>query len=216
MADYNDEHRRTALEKRAGTDLSPASDFGWVDPSRGARRRARGIGRTLQEYVGGLEVAKRFTDAAAEYQRSVGEFELARERRSLVPLYVEKERTALGLELQRGQQAASLAAGDYEIDALLREEQKIQILRRIRRLREGGLSTGPMDDTPPDLREQLATEHAVARNREWIRRKIEEIRKRAADAGRPLSAEEIEQIDRYQDAEVASEASLRRRGASDL
>jgi hypothetical protein len=34
--------------------------------------------------------------------------------------------------------------------------------------------------------------------------------------GRPLTVEELEQIDRYQDAEVSSEASIRRRGASDL
>jgi hypothetical protein len=216
VTDYNDDRRRSALAKKGGTEISPVSDFGWVDPSWGARRRARGIGRTLEEYVGGLEVAKRFVDAATEYQRSVGEFELARDRRSLVPAFIEKERQELGLELQKGQQAASLAAGDYEIDALLREEQKIQILQRIRRLREGGLSSGPMDDTPPDLRASLATEHAVARNREWIRGKIEEIRRRAADEKRPLSAEEIEKIDRYQDAEVSTEASLRRRGASDL
>ena len=55
----------------------------------------------------------------------------------------------------------------------------------------------------------------VARNRDWIRRKIDEIRKRAADERRPLTSEEIETVDRYQDAEVSSEASIRRRGASD-
>ena len=219
MTDYNDDRRRTALAKKGATDLSPASDFGWVDPSWGARRRARGVGRTLDEYAGGMKIATRFVDAATDYQKSLREFELAREQRSLTPLMIEQQQQALGRELQRGQQAAYLAAEEYEIDMLLRQEQKIQILQRIRRLRAEGhapQSAGPMDDTPPDLRGHLATEHMVARNRGWIRRKIDEIRKRAADERRPLTSEEIETVDRYQDAEVSSEASIRRRGASDL
>ena len=219
MTDYNDDRRRTALAKKGATDLSPASDFGWVDPSWGARRRARGVGRTLDEYAGGMKIATRFVDAATDYQKSLREFELAREQRSLTPLMIEQQQQALGRELQRGQQAAYLAAEEYEIDMLLRQEQKIQILQRIRRLRSEGnapRSSGPMDDTPPDLRGHLATEHTVARNRGWIRRKIDEIRKRAADERRPLTSEEIETVDRYQDAEVSSEASIRRRGASDL
>jgi hypothetical protein len=216
MTDYSDDRRRSVLAKRPGTELSPASDFGWVDPSWGARRRARGIGRTLAEYVGGMEVAKRFVDAATDYQKSAQELELAREERTLTPMKIERERQVLNRDLQRAQHAVDLAAEEYEIDMLLRQEQKIQVLQRIRRLREGSLSTGPMDDTPPDLRAPLATEHMIARNHDWIHRKIEEIRKRAADKGRPLTVEEIEQIDRYQDAEVSSEASIRRRGASDL
>jgi len=216
MTDYDDERRRSALAKKSGAELSTDIDFGWVDPSWGARRRARGVGRALEEYVSGLEAGKRFVDAAAEVQRGLRDFELARKQRSLTPLAIEQQRQAMERELQRGQQAAHLAAEEFEIDLLYRQEQKIQILQRIRRLREGGSSPGPMDDTPADLRAPLAAEQMVARNREWIRRKIEEIRKRAVDENRPLTVEEIEQIDRYQDAEVSSEASIRRRGASDL
>jgi hypothetical protein len=219
MTDYDDERRRTALTTRANHDLSPGSDFAWVDPSWSSRRRGRAIGKTLQEYTGGLEIAKRFLDVGTGYQQSMRAFELAREQRSLTPLMIEQQRQALGHELQRGQQAANLSAQEYEIDMLLRQEQKIQILKRIGRLRAEGnapRSAGPMDDTPPDLRGHLATEHTVARNRDWIRGKIDEIRGRAAAQGRPLNIEEIEQIDRYQDAEVSSEASIRRRGASDL
>jgi len=216
MTDYDDDQRRTALAKKPGAEIAAATDFSWVDPSWSARRRARGLGKTLEEYAGGLQVAKRFLDAATECQKSLQALEHAREERSLTPLRIEVERQALIRDLQRGQQRGNVTAEEYEVDMLLRHEQKIQVLQRIRRLREGAPSTGPMDDTPPDLRAPLATEHLVARNRDWTRGKIEEIRRRAADAGRPLTIEEIEQIDRYQDAEVSSEASIRRRGASDL
>jgi hypothetical protein len=216
MTDCDDQRRRNALSKKSGAELSTDVDFGWVDPSWSARRHARGVGRALEEYVGGLEVGKRFVDAATQVQRSLRDFELAREQRSLTPLAIDQQRQALERELQRGQHAAHLATEEYEIDLLYRQEQKIQILQRIRRLREGGTSPSAMDDTPADLRAPLAAEQMVARNREWIRRKIAEIRKRAADENRPLTVDEIEQIDRYQDAEVSSEASIRRRGASDL
>ena len=92
MADQNDDRRRSALTQRQGTELSTDVDFGWVDPSWGARRRARGIGRTLDEYAGGMKIATRFVDAATDYQKSLREFELAREQRSLTPLMVEQQR----------------------------------------------------------------------------------------------------------------------------
>ena len=163
-----------------------------------------------------MEVAKRFIDAGTEYQKSMREFELAREQRTLTPLQVEVERQALFRQLNRGQQSADIAAAEYEIEMLMRQETKMHFLQRIRRLREAGIPTGPTDDTPTDLREPLATENLLARNREWTSGKIAEIRRRAANERRQLTVEEMERIDRYQDAEVASEASIRRRGASDL
>lgn len=217
MTDYDETNRRgTALTKRPGAEIAAATDFSWVDPSWSARRRARNVGKTLEEFAGGLQVAKRFLDAATECQKSLQALEHARAERSLTPLRIEVERQSLIRDLQRGQQRGNVTAEEYEVDMLLRHEQKIQIHQRIKRLRQGRATAGPVDDTPPDLREPLATEQLVSRNREWIRRKIEEIRRQAANEGRPLTIEEIEQIDHYQDAEVASEASIRRRGASDL
>jgi hypothetical protein len=73
-----------------------------------------------------------------------------------------------------------------------------------------------MDDVPDDLRGPLATERTVALNRGWVERKVAEIRQRAQAEGRPLSRQELEQIDQYEDALEEGEASIRRRGASDL
>ena len=56
----------------------------------------------------------------------------------------------------------------------------------------------------------------VAKNREWVDREIAKIKAPYEAAGRPLPQEAIEKIAQLEDAYADSEASTRRRGASDL
>jgi hypothetical protein len=75
---------------------------------------------------------------------------------------------------------------------------------------------GDTDDVPPDLRAPLATARKVARTREWVDRKIAEIKLRAETERRQLTPEDFERIDQLNDAAANGEASIRRSGASDV
>jgi hypothetical protein len=106
---------------------------------------------------------------------------------------------------------ASETAFEKEADAETQRRRRDQ-----ERHRRGQATSEQSEDVPEDLRGPLATERTMAQSREWVMAKIAQIKKRAQAEGRPLSPQELEQIDQYQDALEEGEASIRRRGASDL
>jgi hypothetical protein len=106
---------------------------------------------------------------------------------------------------------ASEAAYEKEAEAETQRQRRDQA-----RHKRGQAAVDPAEDVPPDLRAPLRVVRTVAENREWVDREIAKIKERAAAEGRPLSREDLEKIDQLEDAYTEGEASIRRRGASDL
>jgi hypothetical protein len=91
----------------------------------------------------------------------------------------------------------------------------VEIRERItaaRRLGNGTLA----DATPEAFRRHHAMAQEILRSRSAAQAKIDDIYLRAAAERRPLSDDEIEQVDALANADAGAEAEVRRGGASDL
>lgn len=105
---------------------------------------------------------------------------------------------------------ASSEAFEKEAEAETQRRRRDQERHRRTQAADGN------EDIPPDLQQPLATERTVSTAREWVDRRIAQIRRRALQEHRELTPEELEQIQQLLDAAEAGEDSIRRRGASDL
>jgi hypothetical protein len=106
---------------------------------------------------------------------------------------------------------ASETAFEKEADAERERRRRDQ-----ERHKRGQETADPTEYVPAALRTPLKVVDTVAESREWIEGKIAKIKSDADAAGRPLTRQDIEKIDQYQDALDQGESSIRRQGASDL
>jgi len=226
---------RPPAETRS-TGLVANHDFSGIDSSWLGRRRGRARGRALEEYAGGLQIAKRYADAAAGFERSHQELQLARARRRLLPLMVEEEQLRLNTEIEKGRGAVQAAIdlnGDLRARRLERREleaevHQLEMLRKRRLVLEEQLAikrlkgqlpedvepTGGHDGDP--LGDYLKTEAEVRRARSAAARVADTIRNAAAAEGRALTPQEQELLDMYEGAAAAAEEQIRRGGAADF
>ena len=226
---------RPPAETRS-TGLVANHDFSGIDSSWLGRRRGRALGRALEEYAGGLQIAKRYADAAAGFERSHQELQLARARRGLLPLMVEQEQLRLNTEIEKSRGAVQAAIdlnGDLRARRLERREleaevHELEMLRKRRLIIEEHLAIKrlqgqlPENDAPAGghdgdpLGDYLKTEAEVRRARSAAAREADTIRNAAAAEGRNITPEEADRIDQYEGAAAAAEEQIRRGGAADF
>jgi hypothetical protein len=207
---------------------------GWL-----SRHRGRKLGRALEEQAGGLQVAKRWAEAAAGFETARQQLELVRARRALLPALLEEEKLRVEADIARARgelQAATalyadhraqraerreLEAGTHAVEmararrALLEEQISIRRLEDV--LKDGAGTRSDSTPAPDDpLSDYLKTEQEVRHARSAASRVADAIRSAAAAEGRPLTRQEAELVEMYESAAAAAEANIRRGGAADF
>jgi hypothetical protein len=211
-------------------------DFHWVKGSLLERLRGRSVARSIEELKGGLELAAQYQHAAKAYEESRQALALAREQAAFLPIKLEQERQRLTAQLLAVQgeleeivRRRELAQADHEILLLEREEQRLAMKLRIKKMklkrrdmkaerqqRQPTAADRPTEDAPEAFGRYWATEQEVRRNRSAADERVEAIYRRAAAERRQLSDDELEEVDALTNAASGAEGEIRRRAAGDL
>jgi hypothetical protein len=116
------------------------------------------------------------------------------------------------------EQRTKLAAEDFRLEMLQRDFAQLelvgQIQQRIDALRRARPASG--SDAPEAFHRHYAANEEALRSRSEAQRRIDEIFLRAAAERRPLTDDEIQEVDAIADADRTSQAEIRRGAASDL
>ncbi len=216
---------------------APSVPLPYMD-SRTSRRRLVKQTEHSSAMAAAIDAATRVYISLASLEFARQEAERVHAARRHLPIFVETERTTLlagllratadltairvGLEQQRLEhdQQRQLAPAQTERLRLALEDDLAQAQAdaegRRAELADQRATPSEVGEMPEALRQHLAAELEVNRNRTPALQLAQEIRERAAAAKRPLTPEEAEIVDLLESAAAGAEDSIRRGAASDF